>query len=304
MVDGPIRPGQTVLVTGPTGFVGRRVCSALEAAGYSVRPGGRHEVGEIHRGTDWRDVLDGCAAVVHLAARVHVMTRDPAEGEEAFREVNLHGTAALVQQAAAAGVRRFVFVSTAKVLGESGTDLTPDAPLAPHDAYAVSKAEAEAAVRELSGPGMETAILRPPLVYGPGVRANFERLMGLAARGWPLPLGAVDNQRSLIAVDNLADAVRHALTCRHGIYHPRDAENWSTRDLIRQLAAAMHRPCRLFPVPPGILRAAGRLTGTYPAVDRLTGTFTINGAMDGWTPPFDSTDALQDTVDAFLKRRR
>ena len=287
-----------VLITGATGFVGKAVTARLKAAGWKVRPVGRHEIGEIHRGTDWRQALNGCAAVVHLAARVHVMTNDPTEGEAAFKEVNLHGTANLVRQAAEAGLKRFVFMSTIKVLGESGEDVAPDDAPSPYDAYAVSKTEAEAAIRDLAGP-MDHAILRPPLVYGPGVKANFERLMRWVEAGRPLPFGLVRNKRSLIHVDNLADAVRHALTGTPGTYHPKDGEDLSTPDLIRVLAAGMDRPARLLPVPAPLLRGLGRITGTYPAIARLTGTFTSNGAMDGWTAPLPAREALAATAKAF-----
>jgi len=266
------------------------------------KPVGRHEIGDIHRGTDWYQALEGCGAVIHLAARVHVMARDPKEGEDLFREINLHGTAALVRQAAQRGIRRFVYMSSLKVLGESGIELAPEDTPAPHDAYAVSKTEAEAAVRELSGE-METVILRPPLVHGPGVGANFARLMSLTASGWPLPFGAIENQRSLIHVDNLADAVRHALSCHPGTYHPKDSRDFSTANLVRRLAEGMGRPCRLIPIPVGLMRGLGRATGTFPTVLRLTGSFTSNGAMDGWTPPLAAEDAVRATAQAFAETR-
>ncbi|WP_420730492.1 NAD-dependent epimerase/dehydratase family protein [Hwanghaeella sp. 1Z406] len=300
MVDETLKPGSTVLVTGASGFVGRAVCATLTRAGYKPRPVGRHDVGEIHRGTDWGQALQECQAVVHLAARVHIMGHDSAKGEDAFREVNLHGTANLVRQAADRGIGRFVFMSTIKVLGENGVEVTPDDPPAPFDAYAVSKTEAEAAVRELSG-DMETVILRPPLVYGPGVKANFERLMHLVASGWPLPFGAIENQRSLIYIDNLADAVRHALTCHPGTYHPKDSRDFSTANLVRLLAQGMGRRCFLLPVPVALMRGMGRLTGTYPAVARLTGSFTSNGAMDGWEPPVPAEQAMLQTARAFAE---
>ncbi|MDF1747780.1 MAG: NAD-dependent epimerase/dehydratase family protein [Alphaproteobacteria bacterium] len=298
MVDEALKSGGTVLVTGASGFVGRAVCETLARAGYNPRPVGRHDVGEIHRGTDWGQVLQDCDSVVHLAARVHIMGHDTAEGEEAFREVNLHGTANLVRQAKERGVRRFVFMSTIKVLGENGVEVAPHDPPAPFDAYAVSKTEAEAAVRDLSG-DMEAVILRPPLVYGPGVKANFGRLMHLVASGWPLPFGAIENQRSLIHVDNLADSVRHALTCHPGTYHPKDSRDFSTANLVRLLAQGMERRCLLVPVPVDLLRGLGRLTGNYPAVARLTGSFTSNGAMDGWEPPLPAEQAVLQTARAF-----
>ena len=304
MVDGAVKPGSRVLVTGPTGFVGQAVWHALDMAGYTVQPGGRHAVGEIHRGTDWSDVLRGCDAVVHLAARVHAVSRGPQKGGDPFREVNVHGTASLAQQAVEARIRRFVLMSSVKVLGEAGENLSPDALPAPYGAYAVSKAEAEAAVRDIAGNRMAAVILRPPLIYGPGARANFERLMRLVAKGWPLPLGAVENRRSLIAVANLADAVRYSLTCRPGTYHPRDARNLSTPDLIRLIAAGMNRTARLLPVPPTLLRGLGRITGAYPAVNRLTNSFTTDGTMDGWTPPVAAEKAIAEAAEAFLKQSR
>lgn len=298
-----VKKGARILVTGGRGFVGRAVCANLEKAGYKPLPVGRHEVGEIHRGTEWHEVLKGCDAVVHLAARVHVMTHDPEEGEEAFRETNLHGTASLVRQAAEMGVSRFVFMSSIKVLGENGQNVAPDDPPAPYDAYAVSKTEAEAAIADLRGE-METVILRPPLVYGPDVKANFERLMSWIAAGKPLPFGLVRNQRSLINVSNLADAVRHGLTCAPGVYHPKDDRDFSTPDLIRELATGMEVPCRLFPVPIWLMKLGGHLTGRYPAIARLTGSFTTNGAMDGWSPPIPAEQALRDTAAYFYRAYR
>lgn len=301
MVDEPIEPGATVLVTGATGFVGRAVCARLNEAGYSVRAVGRHEVGEIHRGTDWRAVLEGCDAVVHLAARVHVMNGGADGDDEVYREVNLHGTATLVRQAREAGLRRFVFMSTIKVLGESGVEVKPDDPPAPHDAYAVSKTEAEAAIHDLAEE-MDVVILRPPLVYGPGVRANFERLMRLVATGWPLPFSAIRNRRSLIHVGNLADAVRHALICRPGTYHPKDRRDLSLPELTQLIASGMERPCRMFPVPTVLLRLAGRLTGRHASVSRLTETFTSDGVMDGWVPPIATEDGIDKTAWSYLRR--
>lgn len=299
MVDGAIEPGSRVVLTGPGGFVGRAVSARLKTVGYEVVPAGRHEIGEIHRGTDWRGVLGRADAVVHLAARVHEMGP---QDEAAYREVNLHGTANLARQALEAGIRRFVFMSTIKVLGEVGETVRPTDPPAPHDAYAVSKTEAEAALRDLLG-DKALAVLRPPLVHGPGVGANFEKLMGAVARGIPLPFGSIDNRRSLIHVDNLADAVRHALTAPSGVYHPKDDIDFSTPDLIRLLAEGMNRPARLFQFPVSALRLLGAITGRGGTVARLTGTFTSDGAMANWTPPLAAEDGLRATAKAFMEVR-
>ncbi|MBP5858107.1 NAD-dependent epimerase/dehydratase family protein [Marivibrio halodurans] len=288
--DGP------VLVTGAGGFVGRAVVPALERAGYRVRPVGRAEVGEIHRGTDWGPHLEGVTAVVHLAARVHVMRERAPDPAAAFREVNLYGTAGLIAQAREAGVRRFVFMSSIKVLGDRGRNLDPHAEPMPEDPYAVSKIEAELALRDLKGPDMDAVVLRPPLVHGPGVGGNFARLMRLVARGLPLPLASVDNARSLIQVENLADAVRHALACRPDTYHPKDERDLSTPELLHYLAQAMDRPARLFPMPVWALKAAGLATGRYPEIERLVHSLTVDGEMDGWRPPLDTEEGLRRTV--------
>lgn len=299
MVDGAIEPGARVVLTGPGGFVGRAVSARLTAAGYEIIPAGRREIGEIHRGTDWRGVLGRADAVVHLAARVHEMGP---QDEAAYREVNLHGTATLARQALEAGIRRFVFMSTIKVLGESGENVRPTDPPAPHDAYAVSKTEAEAALRDLVGAGA-LAILRPPLIHGPGVGANFEKLLGLVARGVPLPFGSIDNRRSLIHLENLADAVRHALTAPAGIYHPKDDIDFSTPDLVRLLAEGMGRPARLIPMPVAALRVLGAITGRRGAIARLTGSFTSDGAMANWTAPIAAEDGLRTTAKAYMEAR-
>lgn len=295
--DGRPVGGGPVVVTGAGGFVGGAVVARLRRAGYRVRPAGRAEVGEIGRHTDWSAVLDGAAAVVHLVGRVHVLRETAADPAEAYRAVNLYGTARLVDQARDAGVARFVFMSSIKVMGERGEKLDPHAEPFPQDPYAVSKIEAELALRERRG-GMDAVVLRPPLVYGPGVGGNFARLMRLVARGWPLPLAAVDNARSLIYRDNLADAVAHALTCRPDTYHPRDAEDLSTPELVRRLAAAMGRPARLLPVPVPLLKAGGVLTRRYPEIERLVHSLTVDGEMDGWRPPVAVDDGLAATVAA------
>lgn len=295
---------QYVLLTGPGGFLGRAVLDRFAADKVPVRGIGRADIGDIHRGTDWGAVLKEVPnAIIHLANRAHIM-RDSGSGAdrlEAFREVNLHGTVALAEQARDAGVKRFVFVSSLKALGESGLDLAPNAPVAPADPYAISKVEAEMALREIAG-DMEVIILRPPLIYGPGVKANFLALMKAVDRGIPLPFGAIRNARSLVHVANMADAIHASLSLPPGIYHPRDAEQPSTPELVAAIGRALGRPTRLLPVPVWILKGMGAVTGKGEVIARLTGDFTSDGAMGGWRPPFGMADGLRATAEWYRSR--
>ena len=306
---------RNVLVTGATGFVGRALCAHLAATGHAVTPAVRREsglahevvVGDIGSSTDWTMALAGCDAVVHLAARVHVMRDEAIDPLTEFRAVNTQGTLNLARQAAQAGVKRFVFISSIKVNGE-GRDAPyreTDAP-APEDAYAISKWEAEQGLRQIEREtGLEVVILRPPLVYGPGVKANFLRLVQIIQRGWPLPLGAIHNRRSLLYLGNFVDAIQ---VC---IEHPDaagqtflldDGEPVSTPELIRALARAMGRPARLLAVPVGVLELAGALLGKRAAVARLTGSLYVDSSLIrsrlGWTPPFTMAAGLAATVAA------
>jgi len=293
---------RVVLVTGANGFVGRRLVPALQASGWCVRPATRAEVGDIGPDTDWRPLLADADAVVHLAARVHVMRDQAADPERAFDRVNHLATARLAAEANAAGVRRFVFMSSVKVYGDSS-----DHPLGaadkpcPTDAYGRSKLAAERALAD-AATGMSVVILRPPLVYGPGVKGNFLAMMRAVRRGWPLPLASVDNRRSLIFVGNLVDAIRAALDAPPGIYLPSDREDLSTPALIRRTAAALRRPERLFPVPPALLHGLAAVVGKSAAIERLTGSLTVDGALPGWQPPFTVDEGLAPTAGWFRLR--
>ena len=308
-----------ILVTGANGFVGRGLCAELAARGRPFRTAGRDlpepnpqafAVGDIHADTDWEVALAGAEAVIHCVARVHVMQDSAADPLTAFRTVNLEGTRRLAEVAAAVGVRRLVFLSSIKVNGESTAPGAPfrasDSPR-PSDAYAVSKWEAEQALHAVaSRTGLEVVVVRPPLVYGPGVRANFERLMRLVARGAPIPLGKVDNQRSMVGLDNLVDLL---IRC---VDHPAaagqtflvsDGRDLSTPEWIRMLAAVMGRPARLLPVPPALLRLGGRLTGRGAEVERLIGSLQLDiestcETLD-WSPPVSVEEGLSRTVAAF-----
>lgn len=260
---------------------------------------------DIH--TDWHAALTGCQAVVHLAARVHIMHDMVDDPLALYRTTNTDATLNLARQAARAGVKRFVFVSSIKVNGE-GRDTAyteTDAP-APEDAYAISKWEAEQGLWQIAREtGLEVVVLRPPLVYGPGVKANFRRLLDTVARGWPLPLGAIENRRSLLYLGNFVDAIR---VC---VEHPAaagqtflvdDGQPVSTPELVRAVAHAMARPARLLAIPVGLLEFAGALFGRRTAVARLTGSLWVDSALIrtrlGWMPPYSMAAGLAATVAA------
>lgn len=304
-----------VLITGATGFVGTTLCDFLGASAYKVVPAVRAKsgisneivVGHLDASTDWRSALTGCDAVVHLAARVHVMNDSTENPSALYRATNTEATLNLARQASQAGVKRFVFISTIKVNGE-GRDAAyreTDVP-APEDAYAISKWEAEQGLQRIAQEtGLEVVILRPPLVYGPEVKANFLRLMKAIQRGWPLPLGAIRNRRSLLYLGNFVDAIR---LC---VEHPAaagqtflldDGQAVSTPELIRAVARAMGRPARLLAVPVGMLAFMGALLGKRAAVARLTGSLHVDSSAIrsrlGWTPPYSMEAGLAATVAA------
>lgn len=306
------------LITGASGFIGGALRATLSRAGYDAVPAVRvargmpaeRVVGEIGPNTDWREVLPGAQAVVHLAARVHVMRDAASDPLSVFRSVNTAGTLNLARQSAAAGVKRFVFVSSIKVNGEGReSPYTESDPPGPRDAYAISKWEAELGLREIeSATGMEVVVLRPPLVYGPGVGANFLRLMRSVEKGRPLPFGRVANRRSLLFLDNFTDAIRLCLehpSAAGKTFLLSDGEDVSSAELVRRLARVMNRPARLLPVPASWLRMAGALFGRSTEMDRLLGSLTVDSTRIrqelGWRPPFSLEEGLGQTVAYFLR---
>ena len=304
----------TVLVTGADGFVGGALCEALAASARRVRravrvtrPGLTDTVasGDIGPDTDWRSALEGVSSVVHLAARTHVLREAAADPLAEYRRVNLDGTRRLAQQAGRAGVRRLVFVSSIKVNGETtGRPFTEEDAPRPEDAYGISKWEAEQALARVAGEtGLQVAVLRPPLVYGPGVKGNFLRLMGLVARGTPLPLSSIANRRSLIYVGNLVDAVIKAIdvpAAAGRAYLVSDGEDVSTPDLVRAIARALGIPPRLLPCPPAMLRLGAALTGKRAELARLTGSLQADGSRArrelDWRPRLTLAQGLAATA--------
>jgi nucleoside-diphosphate-sugar epimerase len=313
MTESGVRLG---LITGSAGFVGGAVSTEFVQRHYRVRGVVRNmfssgsepyeliEIEGIGLDTDWSYALDDVSFVVHLAARVHIMHDTATDPLTAFRAVNVEGTLNLARQAAVAGVKRFVFISSVKVNGERTTSgkafAEADTPN-PQDAYGLSKHEAEQGLHQLSADtGMEVVIIRPPLVYGPGVKANFAALMRAVQRGWPLPLGAVHNQRSLVALDNLVDFI---VTC---ITHPQaanqtflvsDGQDLSTTELVRGMAQAAGVPAYLLPVPVWALQAGASLLGKGDAVQRLCGNLQVDmskaRSLLGWVPPVSVEEGLR-----------
>ena len=304
-----------VLVTGGQGFVGKVLAARLLELGSAVRVSTRQKYvvkdprlewvqsTDLNVVSNWLPALRSIETVVHCAARVHVMHDTNVDLLTTFRAVNLDGTLNLARQAAAAGVKRFVFISSVKVNGEAtspGRAFTEANAPNPQDAYGQSKHEAEQALRQLSADtGMEVVIIRPPLVYGPGVKANFAALMRAVQRGWPLPLGTVHNQRSLVALDNLVDFIITCIThdqAANQTFLVSDGHDLSTTELVRGMAHASGVPARLLPVPVWALQAGASLVGKVDAVQRLCGNLQVDiskaRTLLGWTPPVSVEDGL------------
>ncbi|WP_090307216.1 UDP-glucose 4-epimerase family protein [Pseudomonas linyingensis] len=315
------------LLTGASGFLGGAVQARLLAdnAG-ELRAVFRRLPASLPKGVagfavpdlaidrDWRELLDDVNVVVHCAARVHVMDEKSADPLAEFRKVNVDGTLNLARQAAAAGVKRFIFISSIKVNGEGtgrGKPYKADDVPAPVDPYGISKLEAEQGLLALAAEsGMEVVILRPVLVYGPGVKANFRSVMSWLSKGIPLPLGSIRNKRSLVALDNLVDLI---VTCidhtaaANQVFLVSDGEDLSTTELLRRMGAALGKPARLLPVPEAWLDGAACLLGKGAIAQRLCGSLQVDiektRRLLGWTPPVTVDDALRKTARHFQEHR-
>ncbi|MBY0579478.1 MAG: SDR family oxidoreductase [Burkholderiales bacterium] len=307
-----------ILVTGANGFVGEVLCRKLVERGFEAKGAVRSEdiplapgvekivAGSIDSSTDWSSALKGIDCVIHLAARVHVMKEESPDPLAEFRHVNTEGTRRLALAVAEHGVKRLVYVSSIKVNGEAtkGEPFSEQGAPNPQDPYALSKWEAEQSLLEISREtGLEIVILRPPLVYGPGVGGNFIRMLEWLKKGIPLPLGSVKNRRSMIHVENLADALILCSThpdAKNETFLVSDSECISTPDLIRMLSEKMGREARIFPFPVPLLHVLGRLTGKSAEIERLTGSLEIDSSKIrqklGWKPPHSILDGLKDTV--------
>ncbi len=309
----------SILVTGANGLVGRALCRALLREGHEVNALVRQRAADltgvrewIHAGADFTGLEQawpqGCTpdCVVHLAARVHVMRDEAPDPLAAFVATNVDGTLRVARAALARGARRFVFVSSIKAVAESdgGVPLSESTPPLPLDAYGWSKRNAEEALWQFGrDTGMEIVVVRPPLVYGPGVRANFLQMMNAVARGIPLPLGLVDARRSLVYTDNLADALLRCATHERAAnlcFHVTDDEDLSVAQLLRALGRHLAKPARLVPVPPRLLRMAGALAGRSAQIERLTTSLRVDASRIreqlGWYPPTTLEAGLEATA--------
>jgi nucleoside-diphosphate-sugar epimerase len=310
---------QKILITGASGFVGRKICNTLHsrsipfiAAVRDNAKGNQFKVGNLTDATKWTDVLYGCDVVIHLAARVHVMKDNARAPLDAYRAVNVDATMNLARQAVEQGIKRFIFVSSVKVNGEMTTDkpfCASDRP-APVDPYGQSKFEAECALRTLSrDTGLELVIVRPPLVYGPGVRANFLKLMQFVKLGLPLPFGMVQNRRSMVSLNNLIDLL---ILC---IYHPNavgkvfmvsDDDDLSLPDLILLIAKSMGKNPIMVPVPVDLMMVCARIFGKTENANRLFGSLQVDITNTkeclGWQPVESVETAVKKTVSDFLEQ--
>lgn len=311
-----------VLLTGATGFVGQRLQNACRDSSIPLKcavrsltgesESGVFSVGSIDGSTNWNSVLLGVDVVIHLAARAHIMKDSASDPLIEYRKVNCEGTLNLAWQAASAGVKRFIFISTIKVNGEltaGRNPFTENVTEPPDDYYGLSKYEAEIGLREVSvKTGMEVVIIRPPLVYGPSVKANFRNLIKLADSAIPLPFGWIHNKRSMVYVENLVDFIIQCIghpAAANQTFLVSDGEDISLSGLISMMRKFLGRPVRILPVPLILFRIAGRLTGKKAVVDRLIGDLRLDSSKGRellhWRPPFSVEQGINATITAYLE---
>ena len=310
-----------ILVTGANGFVGRALCAVLAKQGFNVIAAMREQksiagckttaVGEVNANTVWKDALNEVDVVVHLAARVHVMHENTQDPLTEFRKVNVAGTLRLENEAAKAGVKRLIFLSSVKVNGESTLAGSPFAFKRfanPQDAYGISKYEAEEGLKSIAKKtGLEVVIIRPPLVYGNGVKANFANMLRLVKLGLPLPFGAIHNKRSLIYIENLTSFITTCIThpnAANNTFLVSDGEDVSTTHLLKACAFALNKPLWLIPVPQSWLAFVFKLSGKAIIADRLLGNLQIDNTHAcqklAWRPPYTLAQGLERTVNLVI----
>lgn len=311
---------KTVLLTGSSGFVGRAILDDLSQRNlFNIRVSTRDSSAKFGPAIEsavinglsseqcWSQALEGVDLVVHSAARVHIMNSTGASSMALYREVNVAGTLQLASQAAACGVQRFVFISSIKVNGEGTPPNMPyraDSAPDPVDEYGISKYEAELGLKKIAAEtSMQVVIIRPTLVYGPGVKANFLTMMKVIDKGIPLPFGRIRNQRSFVALDNLVDFVFHCLghpAAANETFLISDGEDISTSELLRRIAYALGRSSRLFPFPANVIKMLFFIVGKKSLSDRLCDNLQVditkNRELLGWTPPVALNEALRKTV--------
>lgn len=306
-----------VLVTGATGFIGSHLCPSLTAKGWDVRKAVRHarsvdeiSIGTIDGTTDWGAALDGCDTVVHLAGRAHVLREGKENPTLVFHRINVEGVKNLAEQATIAGVKRFVHLSSIGVLGDETASNQPfneEDPAKPTSLYALSKWQGEEILREITG-DMEKVVLRPPLVYGPGVKANFYRLMQLATCGLPIPLKSVQNARDIIFVDNLTSGIEQCMThpaAANQTFVIRDGLHLSTPRLLQDIAKKAGKHCWMVPFPIHTLRKIAKKLGRGGEIRKLSGSLQVDDqkirrVLD-WKPPYTYEEGLEKTVQWFMQ---
>lgn len=316
-----------ILITGATGFIGTALTQQLTKQNFGITAAVRKptntlsssikqvQVGGLLPETDWSSALSGIDVVIHMAARVHIMDDMSTDPLKEFRKVNTAATLNIAKQAANQGVRRFIYLSSIKVNGETslpGKPFSVEDINIPTDPYGLSKYEAEQGLKKIAAKtGMEFVIIRPPLVYGPDVKANFRNMMDWLHKGIPLPLGAIHNQRSLVALENLVDLIQTCINrpaAANQTFLVSDDEDLSTTELLKRMAIALRKPARLVPIPASLIKISATLFGKDNIAQRLCGSLQMDishtrKTLD-WKPPVRVDSALQKTANAYLKKMK